>query len=143
MRGGRRPVQTSGSFAGFPMVLGGVGATSGHENGLDVTAAADCVGQGRGRADQVGLSSGLEDWHVGQAVPDIVELRVPEDPTNRFDLAVAFCVVPAIACNDAVEQPEVRGDRIGYVAVRRGGEKDPSTCVALALYEFDHITPIG
>ena len=46
MRGGRRPVQTSGSFAGFPMVLGGVGATSGHENGLDVAAAANGVRQG-------------------------------------------------------------------------------------------------
>ena len=143
MTGGLRAVQTQKNFAGFPMVLQGVGATSGHENGLDMTAAADCVGQGRGRADQVGLSSGLEDRNVGQAVPDVVELRVAKDSTNRFHLAVAFCVMAAVTRNDAIEHPEVGGDRVGYAAVRRGGEKDPSTRGALAFYEFDHVTPIG
>ena len=142
MTGGRRAVQTRRSFAGFPMVLGVGGATSGHENGLDVAAAPDRVRQGGGRADQVRLPSGLEDRNVWQTVPDVVEFRVPEDPTDRFDLAVAFGVVPAITRDNSVEQPKMDGDRIGYVAVRRGGEENASTGGPLALDEFDHVTPI-
>src|SRR5262245_7776494 len=142
MTAGSRPVQTPNDFAGFPMVLGVAGATSGHENSLDVAAAADGLRQRRGRADQIRLASSLEDRNIGQAVSDVVELRVPEDPTNRFDLAVALGVVPAVARDHTVEQPEMRGDRVGDPTGRGGGKKDSSTRCAFPRYEFDHVTPI-
>src|SRR5262245_65938126 len=97
---GRRTVQTPNRLPGSWRSLG-VAATSGRENGLDVAAAADGICQRRGWADQVGLSCGLEDGNVGEAVPDVVELRVAKDATNGFHLAVALGVVSAVARNHA------------------------------------------